>query len=103
MMGESLFIKTNEKVNKKPVYRIEGDYSINNIERIKEELKKILENDKKIHLDIKNIENIDLTAIQLLYSLKKYLKEDFSFGIELKEDQKQILLNSGFGKFFNLK
>ncbi len=80
---------------------IERDFSINNIEQVKVELTEILNKHDKITLELKEIENFDLTSIQLLYSLKKLEKKEIKIKSKIKDDLNNILVNSGFKELIN--
>jgi anti-anti-sigma regulatory factor len=50
-----------------------------------------------------NVELIDLTGIQALYSIRKSLKENkktIAIGIKINEDTKNLVLRSGFKEIF---
>ena len=101
-MSAKLITKVSGKSDKNAVYRIEKDFSIINIELIKKELGEIVSNNKNLKLELKNLENFDLSSIQLLHSLKNKLNESFSYTIEVKDEIKTIIKHSGFEYLLNM-
>jgi DNA-binding transcriptional regulator GbsR (MarR family) len=95
-MSNKLIVKTSGKSDKKNIYKIEKDFSINNIEAVKSEIDEIISKNNNFHFDIKNIENFDLSAVQLIYVLKEKLKDKFTYSIDIKEEISTILKSSGF-------
>jgi anti-anti-sigma factor len=76
---------------------IEGDFSIAYAEKVKEKLQDVLEQYDKIEVKIQNLENIDLSAIQLLISLRKSMPADkFKLTLILRDDLKPLLEHAGF-------
>jgi MFS superfamily sulfate permease-like transporter len=98
-MSNKLISKISGKSDKKQIFRIEKEFSINNIVGIKSELDEIVSKSDAFHLELKNIENFDLSALQLLYAVKEKLKEGFTYSIDTKEEIKTILSSSGFENF----
>jgi DNA-binding transcriptional regulator GbsR (MarR family) len=98
-MSDKLVSKISGKGDKKNIFRIEKDFSINNIELIKSELDNILEKNSTLQLELKGIDNFDLSAIQLLHALKIKLKDNFTFTLEIKEELKTIVTHSGFESY----
>jgi ABC-type transporter Mla MlaB component len=90
--------------NKKGVSELEfsGQLNINNIEKITENLKANLKTGKSLHIKTKDIENLDLTFIQLVYSLIKQRKNEgieVNTSINVPKELKQLIINSGFSGF----
>lgn len=100
-MNNKHITKTSGKSDKKPVFMIEKDFSINNIEKIKKEFDDIIEKNASFHLELKNMDNFDLSSIQLLSSIKKKMAENFTYTINAKEDIVTILKHSGFENLLN--
>jgi DNA-binding transcriptional regulator GbsR (MarR family) len=100
-MSAKHVIKISGKSDKKPIYRIEKDFSINNITHIKKELDEIVDKNKSFHLELTNLDNFDLSAIQLLLAIKNKLANDFSYSIKVKEEIKTIIKHSGFENLLN--
>lgn len=72
-MESKAFNITSRKDNKKDVHHItlEGDLGINQIEKVKTAIESILTGSKEVVIELKNIDAIDLSTGQLMYSLKK--------------------------------
>lgn len=100
-MSAKLINKTSGKSDKKAIFKIEKDFSLNNIGQLKSELDEILTKHDAIHLDLKNIESFDLGSIQLLHSLKTLMGEKFTYSIEAKDEIKTIIQRSGFDYLLN--
>ena len=86
-------------------FRMEGDLSLQNMNEIKIELTKALEQSKKVCIVLKNVENIDLSCIQMLLSVHrtfKNYKEDIKIQIYLEEALINIISNSGLYQELNV-
>jgi regulator of replication initiation timing len=101
-MNTKIINKISGKSDKKPIFRIEKDFSITNIEHIKQELNDLMEKNTSFHLELKNLDNFDLSSIQLLHAVKTKMKENFTFTIELKDENKTIIKHSGFEYLLNI-
>lgn len=95
-MSSKLITKISAKSDKKPIFRIEKDFSITNIQLIKDELDNIVKDNPVFQLELKNLDSFDLSSIQILHTLKKKLGDNFSYTAEIKEEVKTILNHSGF-------
>lgn len=100
-MSVKLINKTSGKSDKKLVFKIEKDFSLNNIEQLKSELDEILTKNDSFHLEFKSLENFDLCSIQLLHALKKKMGEKLTYSIEVKDELKTIIKHSGFDYLLN--
>ena len=80
---------------------IEKDLTINNIDPIKNELNEIVSKHKTIKVELRNIDNFDLTSVQLLYALKKIPGKKVEITADIKEDLKNIIINSVFKEIIN--
>ncbi len=100
-MSTKHVIKTSGKSDKKPIYRIEKDFSINNISHVKKELDEIVAKNKSFHLELNHLDNFDFSSIQLLQSIKNKFSGDFSYSIVVKEEIKTIIKHSGFEYLLN--
>jgi anti-anti-sigma regulatory factor len=81
-----------------------GQLTINNIKKINESVKSHLRSPGAVSIHVKDVDNIDLTFIQLLQAIKNSgKKKGFSVqtGMELPNDLKALLINAGFGKMIN--
>ncbi|MCX7987216.1 MAG: STAS domain-containing protein [Bacteroidales bacterium] len=95
-----LIIRTESKNKKRPVYRIEKEVSINNIENIKNEIINLLANETEgFHLELKEIENLDLSGVQLLLSLKNKMGDKFTYALDLRKDQSELLEHTGIKRY----
>ena len=85
-----------KKEDKRVEVFIEGEFSIGYTERVKDKLLEIMEQYDKIDVKVQNLENIDLSAIQILLSLKKSLPSDkFKLTVVLRDDLKPIIEHAG--------
>lgn len=100
-MSTKLLTKTTGKSDKKVTYKIEKDFSINNVEIVKNEINEIINKSQSFHLEMKNLENFDLSAVQLIHALKKKLGNEFSYSLEIKDEIKTIIQHSGFEYLLN--
>jgi len=101
-MSAKLINKTSGKSDKNIVYRIEKDFSLNNIESVKSELEAIAAKQENFRLEIKNMDSFDLSSIQLLHSLQAKLGDKFSYSLEVKDEIKTIIKHSGFDYLLNM-
>ena len=103
---ENYNIKYN---NKKGALSIvfSGQLTINNIDKIAESLKSNIKKIKSVDITTENVENIDLTFVQILYSIMKSGKNDgfeVLASINVPDDLKLLLTNAGFsGVISNIK
>ncbi len=91
---------TSEKLSQEnsAIYTIANDFSIASIESIKKEIEELLTTSDKLVIKGENIKTIDLTGIQLLYSLRHTDKDNkkITFEITLKEEVQNLLGKAGF-------
>ena len=77
-----------------------GQLTINSIKKITESVKSQIADQAVINITVKDVDNIDLTFIQLLHSIKNSGKKK-GFGVNLSmtlpEDLKSLIINAGFG------
>jgi len=82
---------------------IDNELSFINSNDIKDEILTQLNNFE--HLNIQaNIAHIDLTGIQLLYSIKKSctaVNKQFKFNFKMNSELKNLVIRSGFGELFD--
>lgn len=84
------------------IVHIENEFNIYNVAEIKSEIESLIKKKaKRIDLELSKITSFDLSAIQLLYSLKKVNNLDVNFKIELPDEIKNIIINSGFEQLTN--
>lgn len=100
-MDNSLFqLKPGKGKNQKSIsITLGGDFTINNIVELKKNITDALDSYDKIDLSVKNPDNIDLTAIQLLISLQKSAalrNTELNIQFSVPQDLNPILEHSGF-------
>lgn len=84
---------------------LSGQLTIVSIKKITESVKAQLNNKpKKVSITVNDVENIDLTFVQLLQSIKNSgVKNGFEIEASLKlpDDLSSLIKNAGFGSFLN--
>lgn len=104
MSNYSLKLKSNgKKKDKDYTLNLGGDLSLNSISEIHEELKKELDKVNSLQIVLNEVEQIDITLIQVLYAIEKEFKtENKSVQITMNlSDQDELLLKrTGFNKYF---
>lgn len=84
---------------------LSGQLTIVSIKKITESVKTQLNNKaKKVSITVNDVENIDLTFVQLLQSIKNSgVKNGFEVEVSLKlpDDLSSLIKNAGFGSFLN--
>jgi MFS superfamily sulfate permease-like transporter len=99
---ENIQIKPSKKKGENLVNIIlENELTIFSIEIMKDKIIEAVMKYDQIGFELKNVNNIDLTYIQLLYSIKKTaekLNKKVSFNVELSDDIKSLLNNSDLSK-----
>jgi ABC-type transporter Mla MlaB component len=77
---------------------LEGDLSINNAAAIVKYLKGLKFSDNSVAFHLKNVEKLDLTTVQVLFSLRNTLKvkeRKISIVADLPTDLQKLLNNTG--------
>jgi anti-anti-sigma factor len=75
---------------------IEGEFTIGYAEKVRDKLLSLIEQYDRIEVRVQNLENIDLSAIQILISLRKSLPAGkIKLTLLLKDDLKPILEHAG--------
>lgn len=93
-----------KKSTKKATVLHEGDLTINNTQKIKKEMLSVMNKFKNINIIVKNVDDLDLSYIQLLYSFYKTAldkRKTVALDMELPDDIKMIVRNSGFDSVFD--
>ncbi len=83
-----------------------GQLTISSIKKMTESLKANIDNPKKVAISTKDVENLDLTFIQLIQSVKNSGKKngyEVSVSMKLPDDLSSLLVNAGFGSLLQLK
>ncbi|MBI9052529.1 MAG: hypothetical protein JEY96_01845 [Bacteroidales bacterium] len=94
---------SKNKEEKKVKITFENDLTIYSIEDFKAKFIEAYNKYDVINIKLKNVNNVDLTFIQLLYSLKedsKKTNKSISFDFEFPEDLELLLNNSDLSKVF---
>ncbi|MCR6641192.1 MAG: STAS domain-containing protein [Sporocytophaga sp.] len=95
---KSFAIKINEKKNNTEIL-LSGNLTVSNSESIYQKILGTVTTSKKISIHLNNIENIDLTLVQILYSVKRtILKEgkELTTTANLPKDLSLLLDRNGF-------
>lgn len=85
--------------------KITDAFTLNELKPIKEKVDNV-DKTKDITLQLENITNIDISAIQLIVSLKKEQEmhnRKLHISIDCNDQTKQLLTNTGFSNLFKLK
>lgn len=78
---------------------IKNELTINNISEVKQEIAPLISNYEHFSLSLREIENIDLSAVQLLYSLRQTLEKKgkgIELDLQLPDELRSIVENAGF-------
>jgi len=92
---------SDKKSEKKATAILNKELTIFSIETAKEEFEVLLDNFKEVTLSLKEVENIDLSYLQLIYAFGKAAKEkeiDIIVDGRLPEEQHQLIEHSGLTK-----
>ena len=94
-------IKTSRKGNNISL-SLTGNLTLENSSAIYEDLKKICSGSENLTLKISEVESIDLTMIQLVYSIKKHRGAGkFTLETILPDDLKILMDKTGFTDLTN--
>jgi ABC-type transporter Mla MlaB component len=91
-----------DKKSNTQVLLLEGEFGLKYIDRIKSRIDSINFDSNKITIELKDINSIDLSTIQLVYSLKKTLCDKgkmVKIVSEIPEDIIPLIRNAGFYDF----
>ncbi|MBN2612864.1 MAG: STAS domain-containing protein [Bacteroidales bacterium] len=99
-----------KKTEKKPkenstLFEIKDGITISNVSDIRKKMLKYIEGSKTLRVKIDKTEQLDLSGIQLLYSLQKSCIQQgkkIQFDINLAEETMELLKNSGFNNIKEL-
>jgi hypothetical protein len=75
-----------------------GNLVINNIEKIVEDIRENVSLERGYTLFVDNPENLDITFIQLIISMRKQIEagnNKLAIKMELKDDMRQLITKSG--------
>jgi ABC-type transporter Mla MlaB component len=93
----SLFPSRRKKTKKVNVV-IEGEFNISTVQAVKENCQKLLQHFDLICITIKNVDEVDLAAIQLLHVLdllSKSMQKTITVESDLSKDDKALIISSG--------
>lgn len=79
--------------------RLEGDLTIRNMEALKEKLAPLTEQAEKLSMEVRNVESMDLSFIQLIQSLSQSMTANgkgLSVSLSLQKEVKELLEKTGF-------
>ena len=88
-----------EKGSKTQTLVLEGDLSFRNAALIKKKINAVKFSDDTISIHLTNVDNLDITIIQMLYSLSNKLGDQgkkTKIISELPEDLNKVIGNAGF-------
>ncbi|MFC2138453.1 STAS domain-containing protein [Bacteroidota bacterium] len=95
-----LTVTKNRKNPSEGKISIEGDLTLKNIKEIKEKLLNSTKTYKSLNIQVKKVDNLDITFIQLLIAVKKSFKA-VSINTEIPEHAEGIINNSGLQEYLN--
>jgi ABC-type transporter Mla MlaB component len=85
---------------------INGNLVINHIDKIYREISEKIDFSKPLNISVQNVENIDITFIQILLSLKKEFEEkklELQISVDLSDDLWSLLKNAGIKQQYLIK
>jgi len=95
-----LTVTKNKKNPAEAKLNIEGDLTLKNIKEIKDKLIANTKAYKNLNIQVKKVDNLDITFIQLIISIKKSFHKVL-INTEIPDHAKGIISNSGLQKFLN--
>lgn len=99
-------IKISDNKKAKAVsLEITGCLNVANISGIKKEIDSAIKKSKKIDLKVTNVDDADLSLIQLLVALRQQcniLKIDFSIDLDVNDETTELFKRAGFSNTFIL-
>lgn len=102
-MAQSPFSIVLSKDANANTVELSGSLAINHIEKIYDELSNHIDLAKNLQINVKAVENIDITFIQVLLSLKKEYNDlglTLNISMDLSDDSWSLLHNAGFKNQF---
>ena len=103
-MKEYQIIVSNDKKNNAVSLELKGYLNTTSILEIKKDISKAIKDAKIINIKVLDVDDADLSFIQLMYSLRQKADESkIEFGIELDINQEvlELFRRSGFSDTFN--
>lgn len=104
MIEPKIKIDANNLLNSANI-KLSGSLVITTIDKILPEINSAIDKYSKITIEGDNIEEIDLAAIQIFYSIMKTLeleKKEIKIDFNFKDKSAKTVKNSGFANFFNI-
>lgn len=95
---------TNDKKNNALSLTIQGKLTISNIKQIEKEFSKSVKGAKKCSIVLSNVEEADLSIIQLLKAYELTCKKnaiDLKIILDFNEDSANLFAKSGLNNLFN--
>jgi len=93
------YIEVSSTEDKNHLIQLKGTVTISTIRNIARELQKMIKERKYFVLQLTDIENIDVSGLQLLESLKKEYREQVDIQVQLTSELHELLHKSGFTKY----
>ncbi len=106
MAAPKIQIEPTNATSGKTVINMEGDVSLVHIEEIKNKLTNEIMKPNDVTIELQNIENIDLSTVQLLYAIKKIKdkqEKKIILNINVSDEIQLLLKRSGCGEIFEWK
>ena len=94
-------IPSKDKAEKRVTILFENDLSLSTIENIIEKVKEAFTNYNFLDINLRNVNNMDLSYIQLFYSIKataKKLNKIVSFDAQISDELRLLYNNSDMNK-----
>ncbi len=94
-------IASKKKGSKSVTIHLENELTIFSIEGMKDQIIDTVNKFEDIKIELKNVNNMDLTFVQLLYSIKITAEEQdkkVTFNADISEDIKTLFENSDLSK-----
>lgn len=97
---KDLIIKVKQKGKKDDLtaeMTFEGDLTVSQCDKFRDKIMEVMDNHPKIEIRLQNVENIDLSILQIIASVKATLGPDrFRLVVTLQDDLKKLMSNTGF-------
>lgn len=106
MNETDVFINQIKKDDGSNVITLSGNLTISNSKKIQQSLIEAFKPLKNISIEINEVENIDLSFIQLIYTLSvesKNFGKNINITSKLNEDLRLLIENAGFSELINSK
>lgn len=81
-----------------------GQLTINTIDKIMAKMKEIIVKPSEVSIQVEDVENMDLTFIQLIFAIKNSGKKEkykVEVSFDLSEELTSLITNAGFQKILN--